>query len=59
MSVKMKDLTAINCKSQSGSQAADFGPWNEKDIVNSSLLARQLLCQELSVIKNTVVIPSH
>lgn len=57
--VKIEDLAELHCKSQSGSQTADLGPWNEKDIVNSSLLARQLCCQELSVFKNAVVISSH
>lgn len=59
MPVKIKGLAEINCKNQSGLQTADLGPWNKKDIVNSSLLARQLLCQELSGFKNAVVIPSH
>lgn len=34
MSEKIKGLAEIKCKSQSGSQTADLGPWNKKNIVS-------------------------
>lgn len=51
MSVKIKCLAAIDCTRQAGSQTADLGPWNKKNIVSRASWQGNCTAQSFQSVK--------